>query len=174
MLRQAERKPRLAGKLRIRRARPRDLNALVHQRRAMWIDVGIRDKERHDVADVVYRKWARARLRNQTLIAWVAETSDSKIVGGGCLWLHPVQPSPKRTETLQPYLLSMYTEPPFRRKGVASLIVGKAIAWSRKQGYNRMVLHASDTGRKVYQQLGFKRTWEMRLDLETVHKLQKR
>jgi hypothetical protein len=46
------------------------------------------------------------------------------------------------------------------------MVVSKAIEWSRKQGYGRLMLHASDMGRKVYSKFGFKRTWEMRLDLE--------
>ena len=66
---------------------------------------------------------------------------------------------------VQPYLLSMYTEPDFRRRGVASMVVKEAINWCRKNKYERLMLHASEMGRKVYSQLGFKRTWEMRLDL---------
>jgi GNAT superfamily N-acetyltransferase len=80
--------------------------------------------------------------------------------------LHPIQPNPRRDYTMQPYLLSMYTEPDFRKRGVASIVVSKAIEWSRKHEYGRLVLHASDMGRKVYKKFGFKRTWEMRLDLE--------
>jgi len=60
----------------------------------------------------------------------------------------------------------MYTEPEFRRRGVASMVVSKAIEWCRKKGYGRLMLHASEMGRSVYKRFGFRRTWEMRLDLE--------
>ncbi len=66
------------------------------------------------------------------------------------MWLQQVQPRPHRASMVQPYLLSMYTEPDFRRRGVASMVVKEAIEWCRKNKYS---------------QLGFKRTWEMRLDL---------
>ncbi len=82
------------------------------------------------------------------------------------MWLQPIQPNPKRTDMLQPYLLSMYTEPEFRRRGVASMVVSKAIEWCGKKGYGRLMLHASEMGRSVYKKFGFRRTWEMRLDLE--------
>ena len=156
----------LVGPLRVRRATLKDLDVLVHQRRAMWMDLGVKDQPRLDRADKTYRRWTTTRLRNHTLVAWVVENRSGRIAGGGCLWLHPIQPNPRRDFTMQPYLLSMYTEPDFRRRGVASIVVGKAIEWSRKHEYGRLMLHASEIGRKVYKQFGFKRTWEMRLDLE--------
>ncbi len=152
--------------LTVRRAGLRDLDVLVHQRRAMWIDLGVRDHSRHERADKIYRRWADTRLRNHQLIAWLVQSRDGRVAGGGCLWLQPIQPNPKRADMLQPYLLSMYTEPEFRRQGVASMVVSKALEWCRKKGYGRLMLHASEMGRSVYKKFGFRRTWEMRLDLE--------
>jgi GNAT superfamily N-acetyltransferase len=63
---------------------------------------------------------------------------------------------------VQPYLLSMYTEPGSRGLGVASGVVGKALEWCRKNQFPQLRLHASVMGRKVYLKHGFKRTWEMR------------
>ncbi|HLY77617.1 MAG TPA: GNAT family N-acetyltransferase, partial [Thermoplasmata archaeon] len=62
-----------------------------------------------------------------------------------------------------PYLFSMYTEPGFRGRGLASRIVREAIRLSRRRGYTRVVLHAAPLGRRVYSRLGFERSWEMRL-----------
>src|SRR2546428_13920027 len=153
------------SKLIVRPAGVRDLDALVHQRRAMLKALGIRNDDLHERGDRVYRRWARARLRNHQLIAWVVKSDDGRTAGGGCVWLQPVQPRPHRASMVQPYLLSMYTEPDFRHRGVASMVVREAIEWCRKNKYERLMLHASEMGRKVYSKLGFKRTWEMRLDL---------
>ena len=152
-------------KLSVRAAGRKDLDALVHQRRAMWMDLGIKGKARHAKADRAYRRWAENQLRKRQLMAWVVEAGDGRIAGGGCLWLQPVQPSPRRSGTLQPYLLSMYTEPEFRGHGVASMVVSYAIAWCKRKGYKRLQLHASEMGRNVYRRFGFKRTWEMRLNI---------
>ena len=157
---------RLANGLRVRRATVRDLDALVHQRREMWMDLGIKDSARLDKADRHYRRWTQTRMRNHQLVGWMVEDKAGRIAGGGCVWLHPIQPSPRWRSTLQPYLLSMYTEPKFRRRGVASMVVREAIEWSRKQGYGRLALHASEMGRGVYKKFGFTRGWEMRLNLE--------
>src|SRR3989441_8900120 len=153
------------ARLSVHRASLRDLDGLVHQRRAMWKALGIRDNEQHVTGDRVYKRWARARLKNHELTAWIVKSSDGRIAGGGCVWLQPVQPRPHRASMVQPYLLSMYTEPDFRRRGVASMVVKEAMEWCRKKKYERLMLHASEMGRKVYNKLGFRRTWEMRRDL---------
>src|SRR2546430_3985959 len=120
------------SKLIVRPAGVRDLDALVHQRRAMWKALGIRNNERHEKGDRVYERWARARLKSHELMAWVVKSSDGRIAGGGCVWLQPVQPRPHRASMVQPYLLSMYTEPDFRRRGVPSMVLREAIEWCLK------------------------------------------
>lgn len=169
MVRSRKRRPP-ARPLRVRKATLKDLETLVQQRRAMWNDLGVTGEARHDAADRVYRRWASARLRNKQLIGWLVEDTDRRLLGGGCVWLQPVQPSPRKTRTFQPYLLSMYTDPEFRRRGVASMIVQAAIDWCKSQGFPRLTLHASSMGRKVYEKIGFNRSWEMRLDLLPVSK----
>jgi GNAT superfamily N-acetyltransferase len=151
--------------LKVRPAVVRDIKTLVHQRHAMWNALGIRDRKLHEEADRTYAIWARKHLNDSSLKAWIVETYDGKIAGGGCLWLHPVQPRPGGRRQVQPYLLSMYTEPSYRRRGVASIIVQEAIDWSQENQYERLLLHASESGRKVYRKFGFTRTWEMRLKL---------
>jgi len=46
------------------------------------------------------------------------------------------------------------------------MVVSKAVEWCREKGYGRLMLHASEMGRGVYKKFDFRRTWEMRLDLE--------
>jgi len=158
---------RSADRLRIRRARLVDLEHLVSQRRAMWVEIGIKDKQELDSADREYRRWARNGLRKGTLLAWIVKDEESQVAGGGCLWLQPIQPRPGIRTSFQPYLLSMYTEPRFRGKGVASKIVEEAKRWSKTKGFPQLVLHASKMGRRVYSGRGFKRSWEMRANLSS-------
>jgi GNAT superfamily N-acetyltransferase len=159
---------------RVRKATLKELPVLVNQRRAMWRDLGVKDKRELDMADKVYERWARSRMKNETLLGWVAESGD-RVLGGGCLWLAPVQPRPESnfwpqptgakqgsSRWVTPYLLSMYTEPDSRGLGVASEVVEIAVEWCRSNGYPQLRLHASEMGRKVYLKHGFKRTWEMR------------
>ena len=157
--------PKRERQFAIRKARLDDLESLVYQRRRMWEDIDSFDKSDLDRGDREYRAWARARLRNGTLQGWLAEDSEGRVVGGGCIWLQPFQPHPGVKKRRQPYLMSMFTEPPYRGKGVASGIVEAAVEWSRANGYPNVRLHASEMGRGVYERLGFERVWQMRLKL---------
>ena len=61
---------------------------------------------------------------------------------------------------------NVYTEPAFRRQGLARRLMATAIAWCRDQGLRSVSLHASDIGRPLYEDLGFRQTNEMRLLLK--------
>ncbi len=157
--------PAKRERFRIRRATLRDLDALVHQRRGMWEDIADHTPLEHDRADAVYRAWARRRLETGKLVAFVADTPDRRVVAGGAVWLRENQPRPGWDDREMPYLLSMYTEPEYRGKGLASRIVREVVRWAKAQGYRRMTLHASTYGRGIYKRLGWERTWEMRIRL---------
>ena len=164
----ASRRP--ASRIRVRRATLKDVEKLVHQRRGMWEDLGVKGEAEHNRADKIYDRWVRSRMKNERLVAWIAEKRDGSVLGGGVVWLQEIQPRPHKKETLQPYLLSMYTEPDFRGQGVATKIVEEAIDWTKKQGYDRLQLHASHMGRGVYRRIGFKPTWEMKFNIKNPKK----
>ena len=131
----------------------------------MWENMGVKDRRQLASADKVYSRWAGKRLRDRSLLGWVVENGDGMIVGSGCLWLQPRQPSPGNSDRLQPYLLSMYTMPDYRGKGLASKIVREAVKWTKQNKYASLRLYASEMGRGVYRNLGFKRTSEMRRNM---------
>jgi GNAT superfamily N-acetyltransferase len=141
-----------------------DLDVLVRHRRGMWTDMRLFTEAQLNAADPVYRRWARARLKSGDLVGWLVEVK-GEAVASACVWNQPIQPRPGWPSGRQPYLLSMYTEPRYRGRGFAKRIVRAATAWARKQGYPRFTLHASTMGRRVYEPLGWERTWEMKIDL---------
>jgi len=59
-------------------------------------------------------------------------------------------------------ILNVFTEPEWRRRGVAALLIQHIIAWSREQRLDRLVLHASAEARALYERLGFIATNEMK------------
>lgn len=146
---------------RLRRATSKDLPLLVQHRRMMFEEMARPTEEDLSVLDASYREWAREMMKQRLLHGYVVETSRGKPAASGCVWLREMQPSPGHPAGMIPYVLSVYTVPEFRRKGLASMIVEEAMGWGRKHGYHRILLHASSTGRMVYSNLGWKRTWEM-------------
>jgi len=150
----------MAG-FKIRTAKLVDVDMLVEHRHMMFEEMSHPSAESLRIADDSYRSWASDMMKRRLLRGYVATAGNGKAAASGCVWLREVQPSPDRPSGMVPYVLSMYTRPEYRRNGLASKILTEATEWARKEGYHKIVLHASTVGRKVYSQLGWKRTWEM-------------
>lgn len=86
-----------------------------------------------------------------------------KVVASGWVFLYEVHPRPDRPGPYEPYILSMFTEPAHRGRGIAQAIVNLLLEWARKHGYRNAFLHASDMGRRIYESVRFRQTAEMRL-----------
>ena len=67
------------------------------------------------------------------------------------------------TEAPEGLIVSMWTEPEHRRRGLGRRIVESILAWGKANGVARFTLHASDDGRPLYELFGFRGTNEMRL-----------
>ena len=155
----------LRGSVKLRRVSLRDLNVLVRQRRGMWADMGKGTSAKLLEESRIFRGWLRSKLKTGSVVGWVAETKRGDIVAGGIVWLRPIVSRPDVQHLIQPFLLSMYTEPKWRGRGLASRIVDEAVKWAKKNGYEEIRLHASSMGRGAYLRRGFRRTWEMKLRL---------
>jgi GNAT superfamily N-acetyltransferase len=59
--------------------------------------------------------------------------------------------------------VNVFTEPQWRRHGIAGLLVGEIVTWSKDQRLDRLILHALDEGRSLYEKFGFVASNEMRL-----------
>jgi GNAT superfamily N-acetyltransferase len=55
----------------------------------------------------------------------------------------------------QARLLNVYTEPAWRRRGIAERLVREALAWAAARGVGAVTLRASADGRSLYERLGF-------------------
>jgi GNAT superfamily N-acetyltransferase len=154
-------------KFEIRKARVGDIEALVQQRREMFAEMpGLHvTPEGATSASDSYRTWAREMMKKRLFHGYVVTTGRREWAASGCVWLREVQPSHSRPARLVPYVMSIYTVPRFRRNGLASLIVEEAMKWAKRKGYEKMTLHASTVGKKVYSKLGWERTWEMEVRL---------
>jgi GNAT superfamily N-acetyltransferase len=68
-------------------------------------------------------------------------------------------------------ILNVYTEPEFRKRGIARQIMLTILGWVKEHGFHSVNLHASDEGRHLYEKLGFEATNEMRLRFDTQKQL---
>ena len=120
----------------------------------------------------ILRAKARARLKewldSGDYVGWLATPADQPemVVGGAGVQLQPILPRPVNAATVgegrQGTVVNVFTEPRWRRRGIAGLLIKEIITWSKDERLDRLLLHASDEGRSVYERLGFIAGNEMR------------
>jgi GNAT superfamily N-acetyltransferase len=151
--------------MRTRQATVADLDVIVRHRRAMFTDMGVGDEAARDAMTAAARPFIEGALEDGSYLGWLVE-DEGRVVAGGGVTIVPYQPTPSDPEPRRAWVLNMYTEPEYRRRGLAKELMLLMIAWCRSHGFNAVFLHASDEGRPLYEKLGFTATNEMRLVLE--------
>jgi GNAT superfamily N-acetyltransferase len=149
----------------IRPAGPDDLATLLHHRREMFREMGYSDAALLDDVVRTANAYFRKALPDGTYRAWLVEAVGGQVVGGGGVLIAGWPGFPGEKQSRRAWILNMYTEPAFRRRGIARLLVETMIEWCRAEGFVAIALHASNEGRPLYESLGFQRTNEMRLRL---------
>jgi GNAT superfamily N-acetyltransferase len=152
-------------KFKVTLACPKDLDLLASHRQKMWGDIHPEWKSELRDSYGFTRRWIKRKLADKKLVGFIARADDGAVAGSGCIWIREEQPRPTNPRLEVPYLMSMYTERAYRRKGVARLVVRSALKWCREMKYERVILHASAEGKPLYLSLGFETANEMRLKL---------
>jgi len=157
--------PTAAGGYRVRPATVDDIPELAYQRCAMFVATGLIGDGATSELDAAERRYLARALPAGTFVAWLVER-EGRIVAGGGLQLRTLQPRPGfvRGEP-EGLIVSMWTEPAHRRRGLGSLVMDAILGWCRARGIRRLTLHASADGRPLYERYGFRPTNEMRLHL---------
>lgn len=137
----------------------------------MFRDMGELPDDLHDTLVHAATAYFARALADGRYVAWVAQASDraGEIVGGAGLQLRELLPRPDPTRRRlvrgpQGLIMNVFTERPWRRRGVAEALMRELLAWCRDNGVESVVLHASKDGRPLYDKLGFRPTNEMRYD----------
>lgn len=162
------------SQFRLRLATHADLDVISDHRARMFRDMGelsndLFESFRARSLTVLQELFAQGRY-----VGWVATLRDEpgKIVGGAGVSLREVAPHPQPNANggfeivsgRQAIIQNVYTDPEWRRRGLAALLIKTIIDWTRDQQIESVVLHASEQGRALYERLGFIATTEMRLN----------
>jgi GNAT superfamily N-acetyltransferase len=110
----------------------------------------------------------RGTIESGEYVAWLAVPRHvpGLVVGGAGVLLRPMLPRPTPAGVVQgreALIANVYTEPAWRRRGLAALLMRHILDFTRANGIHRVLLHASKEGRPLYESLGFVPTSEMRL-----------
>jgi GNAT superfamily N-acetyltransferase len=154
----------------VRPAGAADIPLLAHHRAAMFRDMGTLASDQEESLARATAAFLDEALPRGEYLAWVAEDKDTPpaIIGGAGAQLRPILPRPRAgVDGLElgpeAIVLNVYVEPAWRRQGVAEVLMRALLDALAARGIRRIVLHASDEGRRLYERLGFVSTNEMRL-----------
>ncbi|MGK8705680.1 GNAT family N-acetyltransferase [Metapseudomonas otitidis] len=148
------------GGLQVRRLVPDDLELICRHREAMFLEAG-GDPAALRVMTEHFRPWLRVRLEDGRYYGFMVMDEGDPAAGIGLMSIdwppHPAHP----TQDQRGYVLNVYVEPAYRRRGLATALMKLAEAEFARRGLGFAVLHATEVGRPVYQALGWAATREM-------------
>ena len=159
----------------VRRADVPDAAIIAHHRARMCGDMGEISAEVFDDFRAASQLWTQRALENGEYLGWLAipKSEPDQIVAGAGVQLRQVPPHPCRpsreggfAKGRHAIVLNVFTEPAWRKRGAGRLLMEEVLAWARAEKLDRLVLHASDQGRALYERMGFVATNEMRFGEE--------
>ena len=138
-----------------------DASLIAAHRRAMFVAMG---RDRASVLDAMTRNfapWVERMIAEGKYAGWITLDAGRPIASAGFLILdwppHPLDPSSE----YRGYLLNVFVEPEYRRRGLAHALVDRCLAEARRRHIRVVALHASAEGKPVYEAFGFRATSEM-------------
>lgn len=148
----------------VREAKLADAPILARQRCLMMVETGAMPPEDVATLEAAVLGYLERAMPAGTFRSWLVEHQGVAVAGGG-LQLRTLMPRPGyvRGEP-EGLIVSMWTDPEHRRRGLGRRVVEAILAWGRANGVTRFTLHASDAGRPLYELFGFRQTNEMRLE----------
>ena len=147
--------------LETRKATSNDAELITRHRKAMFADM-------RDASGLVleemgrnFEPWVRRMLADQKYFGWVIEDGDQAVASAGLLMLDWAPHFLDPTGEQRGYVLNVFVEPAYRRRGLAQALMSECMEEARRRGVRVVALHASKKGQPVYERLGFTASNEM-------------
>jgi GNAT superfamily N-acetyltransferase len=144
-----------------RRATAHDSELITQHRKAMFADMRdapdsiLNEMGRH------FEPWVRHMLVDDKYVGWIIKDGDRAVASAGFLLLdwapHYLDPTGEQ----RGYVLNVFVEPEYRRRGLAQALMAECMDEARRRGIRVVALHASQKGQPVYEKLGFTASNEM-------------
>ncbi len=80
---------------------------------------------------------------------------DGKVIGCGGVSFYTVMPTYHNPSGRKAYIMNMYTDPAYRRQGIAYRTLSKLVEEAKNRGISQISLEATKMGRPLYEAYGF-------------------
>ena len=134
-----------------RKLKTEDLDIFIRMRIDQLREEGA--KEDIDLVPAL-RDYYECHLANDTFVSWLAMDGE-KIVGTSGMSIVEKPPYFGCPNGKIGLLSSMYTEPSYRRMGIAKTLLGKVVDEAKERGCGTVQITASDMGVMLYTDFGF-------------------
>lgn len=144
-----------------RRATAEDTELITQHRKAMFADM-------RDAPDSIlntmarhFEPWVRRMIGEDKYAGWITSDGGRAIASAGLMVLdwapHFLDPAGQQ----RGYILNIFVEPEYRRRGLAQMLTKECMAEAQRRGIRIVALHASQKGQPLYEKLGFRVSNEM-------------
>lgn len=145
--------------LTIREANEQDGVVVAKHLRLISLELGCLEASiRHDWQDKTIQFIERAR-QELSYKGFIAETK-GEIIGSASCQILELYPMVSKSYQ-KGYIWGVYVDLAYRRQGVATQLMYQAMSYLKEIGCTKVVLHASDTGKRLYTSLGYQENNEM-------------
>ncbi|MCR5415468.1 MAG: GNAT family N-acetyltransferase [Pseudobutyrivibrio sp.] len=100
------------------------------------------------------RKYYERALEDGSHIAILVMEGD-KFIGAGGVSFYEVMPTYHNPSGKKAYVMNMYTNPEYRRQGIAYKTLDTLVKMSKERGVEQISLEATEMGRPLYEKYGF-------------------
>src|SRR3989440_2083204 len=141
----------MSSAFQIRLATIADVELISWHRARMFQDMGELPPDLFKTFRIRSRDVLRQMFERENYFGWLAtpENELERVVAGAGVQLREVPPHPQTNANgkidiasgRQAIIQNVYTEPDWRRCGLAALLLKRIIDWTRQEGINSLVLH---------------------------------
>ena len=100
-------------------------------------------------------QWMQERLRSEApWRCWIAELQQTPV---GSVWVQLIEkiPNPVAESERYVYLTNFYVREQYRGKGIGSLLLSEALAWSKDKNAQTVILWPTEQSKRLYTRHGF-------------------
>lgn len=113
----------------------------------------VREEGLHEILLDYFQKY----IESGDFVAWVA-LADGEIISTSGLCFSQIIPGFTLLDGRVAYIMNIYTLPEWRKKGVGKQVFHHILEAAKERGYKRVLLHATEDGRPIYEKFGFRAT----------------
>jgi len=138
-----------------RQAAVGDLELLAHTRVEFFADVHneMTDSQKAEMY-ACNKAYFEETLADGTFTAFLAFDGDA-LAGTSGVNFYKTPPNVKNPSGKTAYISNMYTKPEYRDKSIATRLFAMTVDEARRRGCYKVILHATDMGRPIYEKYGF-------------------